>query len=77
MWNKIDNYDYSVVPEGKVKLRVAPAIDPDASLLKLDAECTHYTFFGKTQARFELDNGGAGLYYLDLADYVIMFWSND
>ena len=77
MWTKIEDYDYATVPEGKVKIKVAPATDLNASMLTLDATCRHYDYMGRKGARFQLDVNDIGVYYLDLTDYVVLYWSAD
>lgn len=77
MYHAVENYDYASIPEGKVTVHIAPAVDLDASLIPIAVDCTHYRFHGQTQARFQILRAeSVGVYYLDLADYVILGWSD-
>ena len=73
-YTAVENYDYASIPEGPVTVHIVPAADLHAHLVPVKVSCTHYRFHGKTQARFQIMRAD-GLYYLDLADYVILGWS--
>jgi hypothetical protein len=76
MWHEVKEFDYSSVPEGKRKVRVCPATDPNAQLLIIEVVCEHYEWYGNTQARFRLVRDDDELHHLDLADYVVTHWSD-